>query len=512
MSRVAAAFQKPLRCHERLSRRTFARGDRDAELRAVRTAWELEGVKRCVAELDAIGVRPTGGRPCKYRRSSLFAVVLVALRLGVDMKPAYHYVKTSHELCALFGLDPDRFPSRQAVEDFLCRWLPEHGAAVLAALRRVAYVELIAQAIAEFDIDTTKLGIDCTKAASPCKGPDRERVDDGAIWIGRRGEDPVFGRLKHTAILGGDAPLVVASGIPAEPHSEQDLVKYDLIPDLVRYGELVAERVRELTGRDHDVYADALATGDRAFMNNPVIEALAEAGLRPGFEPPDTAEVIGRIVARRRRPRGHADTKLTFDIRSDGAVLCPCDRRLDAPERRPMRRTAGKSGPRGHFHVACENPTCNRRGERFYVSAQAPVIVTTDDGRTEARLYRTLTTALPAYESRVRASSFKCLQAIESHHSVLQEKFDLAHDDRRGRRRFFGQFAHELYYALGDLLWNLDVLTNLRAHGLGKVIEWDEQAERASANNRAVARRRSVEREARIAVAESAVNVEPLAA
>jgi hypothetical protein len=473
-----------VRRYDGLARAFFRRGDSANEYQAIKYLWGTPAVRAIRKLLDAIPTLKFGDY--RYRRSALFGIVLVAHLLGISLTEAHARVQASDALRRLFGFEPmsketrrlrcklsgqealreEEFPVRQTVSHFLNRWLQQSAIDIVALIaEETAKVAL--EAILDHDLDPTRLAVDGSSILSPNRSPRVNREDNGATFHGRQGEPARFGRQLMSIIL-TDVPFVLVSKISTRP-GESPFMGEELLPELSeRSNELV--KLGGKRGLKHSGFCGAAVSGDLAFNNDPFIKRLYRERLHPAFDQPGWphVELVGQ---RRLRQRGGPE--VVCDLGTNGALYCACDRWTNAAtrqphealiarpvkERTPMRQLRGRPGI--NIHVVCENSLCPHRGVAFYVAlGRGPDLERGHRLVDGEENYRHLT-SLPRTDIRVAGISFKGRQAIENRHNVL-----LAHGllgKKRGshRRIIYGDFAHDFWYALADLVHNHTLAYNL---------------------------------------------------
>jgi hypothetical protein len=77
-------------------------------------------------------------------------------------------------------------------------------------------------------------------------------------------------------------------------------------------------------------------------------------------------------------------------------------------------------------------------------------------------------------DDRVACIAFQGKQTIEAYHSCLQRFRLLGRKNGPGKRAIRGNFKHDFYYTLADLIWNLTIAFHLKNGIEREPIDWDD--------------------------------------
>lgn len=498
MGRNAISLERPFRSCQGFQARLFDRLDPTREFGILAADWDRLLPARTFLRSGMTAVkaaaRDKGGRPIVWQAESLFGLVLVQERLGINRKQACIYVANRTPLRRLFGFPPntsDAFPDPDAVRRFEKAWAERlHGD--LSDLRRLAYIDTVADDLVKWKLPLDRVGIDNRPCLSPQRRPNksihRSRRDEGSgpILIRHRGKEwTENGRLRTSAI--SDSSHVIASRClhdqPGEMLTEPDLYRRVLIPETLRNYDELRRAVIERGGIDPRSRRPLTFAGDNACNNAEMLLLLREHGCYGAFRAPAHRTCVGKVAVRRFHPTPGDPLAELREACDDGAWLCPCTSGIGLDDRPPMtRRLRG----RGEMLVSCERG-CVHIGKVFVVPRNPRVHGTRRSQGGDPRL----SNPLPPYDPRVAAVNFVLKEAVEHHNGTLLREHGLGVKARAQCHRFlWGQFAHDLHYMLTDALRNFDVSRNLdRLGGPGPVVPWEVAEESAMRNHHAVGNR-----------------------
>jgi hypothetical protein len=293
-----------------------------------------------------------------------------------------------------------------------------------------------------------------------------------------------------------EVPFVV-DGATVTPHSETVHAREETIPRLRERSERIRERAAR-EGKRIDAYERTALSGDDAFANTPLYEALYDHGFYGAFEPPGFPErhIEGKRLVTYRRSRGGELRSVDLDACSDGVHFCECEAHKPQGERTPMEQRAGRFGKTGEVSVICRRPTCLHRGHHLYIPFRRPDKVMAGGRREAGPVDYTRVNPLWRGDRKVAVLNWRGRQTIEHYHQQRYVLFGLGDNNRRSGRRFLGDAAYRLFHTLGDLLWNLTVLENLERGIRPEVVDVDVAYHHMLANGRNVAHLRSYGRRA----------------
>jgi hypothetical protein len=498
VGRSPEIYEQEIVSYEGLTKRPYRSKNVRSQEDHVLYIWGQPGIQRIARTLDLMA----STRSFLYERRTLFFFCVVLLALRLDKRGAHQFVQGSDRLRAAAGLPPlteetrnaldaaeddedireEGFPVRQMISEFVNyieAWLNVHNHEYdefegLNFLRREAYEESIVEIFARHPEQRADLvGMDGTKIFSPTCGPDRKRPDHGAAYY-TKGKNRDYCRVKFTAAF-GTLPLAFYSQIVSPPLNELAVAQSEFVPGLTAHIERLRGRVAEapaLAGLH-----GALVCGDGIFNNSRLVEKLIEHDLMGGFRKPNA--LVRNIVGQRQvKARGRT---AILDVADNGDHYCDCDRTIHRPgcnggpdcgctqirplhEREPMKHRLHSRGHNGGVHFECidGDPNCPNRKHRFYVGYRKPNLAPTGEKIADPPPAYNLVSPLSRSDIRYHALVFKASQAIEHYHVQLGSQLGIAINDRHGdRRHFFGNFATEFWFTLGDLIWNLRIGLNL---------------------------------------------------
>jgi len=210
--------------------------------------------------------------------------------------------------------------------------------------------------------------------------------------------------------------------------------------------------------------------GDSRFAGAPQVAKILDAGLVDGFDPRGFPH---RIVVGERRIESNGASWIA-DLCDDGTLYCQCDRNEPPDRRLPMAQlSAGYHRRAAYFR--CSRPSCPAHLKKFWVPFRGPDNVLMSGPRLRSREPGPMR-FLPSASKRRAAANHKARNSIEHYHSQMVALFNLNLKDRRSGRRVSGTAAVRMLHTIGDLLWNLTILTNLRRpEGPERpVLDWDQ--------------------------------------
>ena len=494
MARSNHLFEQPLRSYKGLLKRSFRKGNNSSMETHLLRIWGTAQMQRIARTLDLMEESDDGPR-FLYARSTLLFFCVAVLALGCNRRMAHNFIQGSDRLRAAVGLPPisasarealdaseddedvaePGFPTRQMISEFvnwLKRWLanPAHeleGVEGLNFLRKEAYEESVVDVFARHpELRANAFAIDGKRVLSPNAGPDhRKRTDEGAEFHTKDGSR-VFCRMKFSAV-NQDVPLILYSEMTS-PVSELAYAQNTFVPHLVNHIERLrshAKTAAPLAGLHR-----AMVCGDGIFRNSKITQQLYEHDLLAGFRRPNG---VVREFEGLRRVESKGEIAV-LDVCNDGVHLCDCDRIAHKPgcdgsgpdcdcparpihERALMFQDLHAYGLDGGVYVTCLRPTCSHAGTKFYVRFTKPNV--TSDGELIAKPGPAYDLVSPVWRGDIRYHDivFKATQAVEHYHGQLAKLLGIGFNDRSGRRQFFGNFANEFWFTLGDLIWNLNI-------------------------------------------------------
>lgn len=498
MGRSAGFYERDILSYEGLTKRPYRSKNQRSMEDHVLYIWGRPEIQRIAATLD----RMESSRCFLYKRSTLFFFCVVLLSLRLDKRGAHRFVQESDRMRAAAGLLPVTeekrkeldagedeedipeigFPVRQMISEFVNfieKWLEVHDhehddIEGLNFMRQEAYEESLVAIFARHPEQRADVvDMDATKVFSPTRGPDRKRPDLGADWQTKR-EKRDFCRMKFTAAF-GLLPLVLYSQIVSPPLNELEIAQNQFVPGLTMHIERLRERASDapaLGGLN-----GGIVCGDGIFANSKLIERLIDHDLIGGFRTPNA--LVRTIIGQRQVTAGGKTA--TLDVASNGDHFCACDRIVHrtgcngaescgCDEIRPvaqrlrMHHNLHARGKNGGVHFTCldGDPNCPHHKAKFYVGYRKPNLTSEGELIADPRPAYNVVSPLSRSDIRYHALVFKASQAIEHYHMQLGAQLGLAIKDRNGdRRHFFGNFAHEFWFTLGDLIWNLRIGLNL---------------------------------------------------
>lgn len=470
------------------------KGDLDSEYDWVEYLWTHPKMQVLKVWLDAEKSRSAADY--KWKRSSLFFVIVVALALGKNLTDAYNRVRTDGRLRRLGGFEPrlprrerralggteydPTFPTRQSVDDFVNRWvgdskkaaaevvvpespadparLSDRGAQLLALLEKLAQ-EIAFEAILTYGLDTSRIATDGSIVLSAHRRPNPFRDDVGAEFFTKSEDDGAqFGRMHHGAILMG-APFLLASRIVKhEDGGEPGALKKVVLPQLVEVSRRLTEFAAD-HGIEHKGLAGAALVADGAFHNHPCIEATSNAGFLAVFNvggddldktwerklPWKKLDAEGNVVA---------TGENVVDLRADGALLCGCSTSRRQAVREPMERKV-------HERYRSATVHCEFCARTYFTTPRARD-KKLRTGREQGDIDLRFDVTVPRWDRRFTALCFKGRNEMEAVNGEMR-RMGLLPNGRGGEnwRGLTGDFRHEFWYGVGQLIFNMRVALNL---------------------------------------------------
>ena len=488
MSRVQVPFQRPpVRVRDITSSR-FRADVRQSENRAV---FEILNAPEYQAIVDTLEVmrspfdeqgRRKRGRTAEIPATLILMVVVIALVLDRDLRAARHRLYSDPELRAHAGLDPlteeqvdqlrsvtgdvirdPNFPSEEAIRDFVSRWtrkqVDKTGENKILRMLADARLAVAADVINRHNLSCGWVAVDGKRARAATNEPDG---DEGTKVHSRGGREESFNqRHIYPAIL-GSAPLIIDQFI-TPPAGEITYWAEEGIPSLQRSGDRLAAVINDMRTRDgnparHPGLRHAAVASDGALANETGHRALiahrfSPAAIKPQAEP----TYDGYITVRQ------GDELLRFDLRSDGAVLCPHCGTHEQPvsDRTPMTPGAGEWGE--NIRARCPDNTCPGRTP-VKIPLRGPDRNDYLPGSTISRGETSYTaiSILPTWSAQYIAHRFLSLERVEWTHAMFEQKYGLGgKNPGTDRRKIKGTHANRIWWAVASLIWNLEIRANL---------------------------------------------------
>ena len=264
----------------------------------------------------------------------------------------------------------------------------------------------------------------------------------------RKKDKSYYGRRLGAVLLVG-APFAIVSTVSARDDGEAGTLKELLLPKAAEASERLVAFAAD-NGVKHPGFKSAAMCGDGAFHNHPCIEATFLHGFLPAY---DVGGDKGEIIGTRELPITGTGELRTVDLRDDGGLLCRCRQSMAQEKREPMSRSIERPGRSAK--VSCD--LCNTA---YSMTPRGPDETTAIGERGDLDLRYDIT--LPRWDKRVIAIVFKARNEIESMHSEM-ESMGLLPEGRGGDdwRSLTGDFRHDLWYGLAQLIWNIRVEYNL---------------------------------------------------